>query len=122
MNRKHTGRRIPQVLQAARAMRKGPTPAERVLWNELRDNRLCDASIRRQHPIDRYIVDFVCIGAKLVVEADGPGHCTPEQADYDRGRADLLLEMGYCVLRFPNERILNDLAGVLAETGAALAQ
>ena len=105
----------------ARAMRHQPTPAEDALWQALRGDQL-PAKFRRQHVIDRYIVDFVSFPAKLIVEADGGTHLAPEQADYDQGRSDLLAELGYRVLRFPNEQILNDLAGVLAVIRAALAE
>jgi very-short-patch-repair endonuclease len=104
----------------ARAMRHQPTEAEHALWQELRGGRV-GAKFRRQHPIDRYIVDFVCISSGLVVETDGGGHDAPDQADYDTGRSALLWELGFRVLRFSNEQVLNDLPVVLAAIKAALA-
>ncbi len=105
----------------ARAMRHQPTEAEEALWQALRGGRV-GAKFRRQHVIDRYIVDLVCIGKWLVVEADGADHRTPDQTSYDQGRSELLAERGYRVLRFPNARVLTDLPGVLAEIEAALRQ
>jgi hypothetical protein len=64
----------------ARALRKNSTEAERILWSELRDHRLNGASFRRQVPIENYIADFVCHGAKLVIELDGGQHfCKQER-------------------------------------------
>lgn len=103
----------------ARAMRRQPTEAENVLWQALRDGRI-GAKFRRQHAIDCYIVDFVCIGAKLVVEADGGAHDGPEQREYAAGRSALLAEIGFRLLRFSNARVLEELAAVLSEIQVAL--
>jgi very-short-patch-repair endonuclease len=58
----------------ARQMRHAPTRAERRLWSCLRGHRLSGFKFRRQHPIDRFIVDFTCPAARLVIEVDGPSH------------------------------------------------
>ncbi|WP_086594716.1 endonuclease domain-containing protein [Hymenobacter crusticola] len=97
----------------ARRMRHEPTAAEDKLWQQLRGGQL-GVKFRRQHSIDRYIVDFVCLSHKLIVELDGAGHAEPDQADYDRGRSALLEELGYCILRFSNEQALNQMDAVLA--------
>ncbi|HEX8209630.1 MAG TPA: endonuclease domain-containing protein [Longimicrobium sp.] len=111
MDRKHTGRRIPQVLQAARAMRKDPTPAERVLWNELRDNRFCDVPFRRQHPVDRFVLDFYCASRKLAIEVDGEIH--EHQREHDEERTNALAARGIRVIRFRNEDVLDRIDQVL---------
>ncbi|MCI1189096.1 endonuclease domain-containing protein [Hymenobacter sp. DH14] len=103
----------------ARAMRHQPTAAEDDLWQALRGGQV-GAKFRRQHPIDRYIVDFVCIDAKLVVEIDGGSHLDADQRDYDAGRTALLAEMGFRVLRFANARVLGELEAVLVGIQAAL--
>ncbi|WP_230687600.1 endonuclease domain-containing protein [Hymenobacter ruricola] len=103
----------------ASAMRREPTEAENVLWQALRGGKV-GAKFRRQHPIDRYIVDFVCIDTKLVVETDGDVHLSPEQRDYDAGRSALLAEMGFRVLRFSNEQVLEELDAVLDAIKGAL--
>ncbi|UOQ98676.1 DUF559 domain-containing protein [Hymenobacter sp. 5317J-9] len=103
----------------ARAMRRQSTAAEEALWQALRGGKI-GARFRRQHPIDRYVVDFVCIEAKLVLEADGAAHLPPDQQAYDAGRTALLAEHGYRLLRFPNHQILTNLPQVLREIQAAL--
>lgn len=111
MNRKHTDRRIPQVLQAARGMRKEPTPAERVLWTELRGKRFCDTPFRRQHPVDRFVLDFYCPSRKLAIELDGSVH--DGQRERDEERTSLLATRGIRVIRFRNEDVLHRLESVL---------
>ncbi|WP_324673609.1 endonuclease domain-containing protein [Hymenobacter sp. GOD-10R] len=98
--------------ERARGMRHEPTAAEEKLWQQLRGGQL-GVKFRRQHSIDRYIVDFVCLSHKLIIELDGTGHAEPDQADYDRGRSALLEELGYRILRFPNEQALNQTEAVL---------
>ena len=102
-----------ELKERARGMRKEPTPAEAKMWQLLRGNQL-GVKFRRQHSIDRYIVDFICLTHKLIVELDGPGHLEPDQADYDNGRTAYLQELGYRILRFTNEQALNLPKRVLA--------
>ena len=102
-----------ELKERARGMRHEATPAEEKLWQNLRGGQL-GAKFRRQHSIDRYIVDFVCLSYKLIVELDGVGHLEPDQADYDLGRSALLDELGYQVLRFSNEQALNQTENTLA--------
>ena len=103
----------------ARGMRHEPTLAEAQLWQLLRGNQL-DVKFRRQHSIDRYIADFVCLSHKLIVELDGTGHLESDQADYDNGRTAYLQELGYRILRFSNEQALNLPHRVLATIKANL--
>ncbi|MFD2785597.1 endonuclease domain-containing protein [Hymenobacter rubripertinctus] len=105
--------------ERARGMRKEPTPAEAKLWQLLRGNQF-GVKFRRQHSIDRYIADFVCLTHKLIVELDGAGHLEPNQADYDNGRTAYLTELGYRILRFSNEQALNLPRRVLATIKANL--
>lgn len=106
---------------AARAFRRTPTPAERTLWRALRGRQLGGLGFRRQHPLGPYILDFCCPNCRLVVEVDGDIHT--QQADYDQVRTEQLNAYGYCVLRFGNEAVLNDLPVVLeAIERAALAR
>ncbi len=81
----------------ARGMRKEQSRAERAVWELVRDRRL-GAKFRRQVPIDRYIADFACIDAKLIVEIDGMSHDVAEQRDYDAVRTSRLNELGWRVL------------------------
>ena len=104
-----------------RDMRKQPTPAEEVLWGALRGQKLA-VKFRRQHAIDSYIVDFVTVPDKLIVEVDGEIHAENSQAEYDAGRTHALRELGYKVLRFSNEEVLNRLDKVLATIQEHLTQ
>ena len=104
----------------ARANRKHPTPAENHLWQELRGNKL-GAPFRRQHAIESFIVDFVCLAAWLVIEVDGSIHGDASQAEYDGGRTHELQEAGFLVLRFTNEEVLHNTPKVLQTIAEHLA-
>ncbi|MBR1446505.1 MAG: endonuclease domain-containing protein [Alloprevotella sp.] len=93
--------------QHARNLRSCPTEAERAMWNILKDNKL-GLRFRRQHIILDYIVDFVCLKAKLIVEVDGPYHFMPEQIAADHLRTIHLESKGYKVLRYENHDVLNN--------------
>ena len=97
----------------AKRMRKQPTEAENILWQNLRNRNTGDLKFRRQHLIDRFIVDFVCIEKKLVVEVDGGYHNTPEQKEYDEMRTICLNENRFRTIRFTNDEVLFDLDSVL---------
>ncbi|MBO9383192.1 MAG: DUF559 domain-containing protein, partial [Roseiflexus sp.] len=101
----------------AREMRKEPTPAEDVLWQHLRGKHL-GARFRRQHAIDRFIVDFYAHEPRLIIEVDGPVHET--QKAYDAARQAFLESLGYRVVRFTNEQVLQDVHAVLRVVQAAL--
>jgi leucyl-tRNA synthetase len=88
-------------------MRKEHTKAEKALWEVLRNNK-AGAKIRRQHPIDGYIVDFVSLQDKLIIEIDGGYHETEEQKKYDIERTKVLNEIGFKVIRFSNEEVLDN--------------
>ncbi len=103
---------MTSLKEYARHNRKNPTPAENHLWQELRGNKL-GAPFRRQHAIESFIVDFVCLPAWLIIEVDGSIHGDESQAEYDGGRTHELQEDGFLVLRFTNEAVLHDTANVL---------
>ncbi|HRJ63038.1 endonuclease domain-containing protein [Brevundimonas sp. UBA2416] len=90
--------------QRAKEMRHKPVLYERRLWRLLRDRRLENLKFRRQFTIGRYIVDFICLRHRLIVEADGPQH---EGSASDLARDAWLSEQGFRVLRFPNQQIEN---------------
>lgn len=96
----------------ARQLRKQPTRAEDILWRCLRGSRFDGAKFRRQVPFDRYVVDFYCHAAKLVIELDGTQHAW--FSDYDAGRSEVLQRLGVHVVRFTNEEVCADLDSVLA--------
>ncbi|MEZ4887702.1 MAG: endonuclease domain-containing protein [Chitinophagales bacterium] len=91
-------------------LRKNQTPAEKVLWELVRNKQLGGFKFRRQHIIGVFIVDFVCIGAKLVIEVDGRIH--DFQKEYDEARTKFLNVEGFEVIRFKNEEVLYDIEKV----------
>jgi very-short-patch-repair endonuclease len=102
----------------ARTLRSSPTEAERLLWHRLRRRRVGGFRFRRQVPVGRYICDFVCPQARLVIELDGSQHF--ERSDYDDRRTNFLRWKGYRVLRFWNVDVLKHPDGVLMAIDAAL--
>ena len=105
---------IPAILQRARDLRHPLTPAEAKIWARVR-NRGLGFKIRRQHPIWRFIADFYCAEAKLVIEVDGDSHAVPDQEEYDRARTKWLEERGYKVIRIKNEDVHLHLEDALNE-------
>ena len=89
-------------LAFARAMRHEPVVTERLLWDLLRDRRLSGLKFRRQVPLGRYIVDFLCARHRLIIEADGPSH---EDSLHDLHRDAWLRSQGFRLVRFPNKEI-----------------
>ena len=87
------------------------TTAEKILWEELRHNKT-GYKFRRQHPIGDYIADFICIEKKLVIEVDGGYHNTMEQQQDDAVRTMDIERMGYLVIRFTNDEVMNQLSTV----------
>ena len=97
----------------ARKLRRDQTDAESVLWSYLRNRRLGGWKFRRQVPKGRYIVDFCCNDARLVVELDGSQHARQTSVERDAVRTAYLQESGYRVMRFWNNEIDEDLDAVL---------
>src|SRR6266700_976406 len=96
-------------VSTARRLRKNQTDAERILWLRLRDRRLNGLKFRRQVPIGRYVVDFFCADAHLIVEVDGGQHATADETN----RTRTLEAMGFLVLRFWNNDVHENIDGVL---------
>ncbi len=109
----------PLLLENAKYMRKNPTEAEKVLWESLKGKQL-DVKFRRQHPIDNFIPDFVCLSKNLIIEVDGKYH--DYQLEYDSGRTHELEELGYTILRFTNEEVLGNIDSILNTITNALSQ
>jgi very-short-patch-repair endonuclease len=106
--------------QTARRLRQRQTDAERLRWLRLRDRRVGGWKFRRQMPIDRFIVDFCCPDAKVVIEIDGGQH--GERAEQDANRTTVLEAMGYIVVRFWNHDVIQNPEGVLEEIMGTLNQ
>jgi len=112
------GQKVDQVkVQRAKELRRQMTREERILWQQLRTNRLQGFHFRRQQVIAGFIADFYCHAAGLVVEMDGGIH--QQQAEYDAERDRVLATLGLRILRVRNIEILENLAGVLERIAAA---
>jgi very-short-patch-repair endonuclease len=104
---------IGKLYQYGRELRQEATDAEKLLWAELRNRKLKGLKFRRQHPLDKFIVDFYCNEKNLVVELDGGVHDEKINKDYDDARTVMLAGFNIIVLRFKNEEVINDMQGVL---------
>ena len=100
--------------------KKSPTEAEEFLWKQLKGKNLEGYKFRRQHIIDEFIVDFVCLQKKLVVEVDGGYHSDDEIKKADELRTKILNELGYKVIRFSNEEVLSNYEAVLEQISTEL--
>ena len=101
----------------AREMRRKPTEAEEILWQHLRRSQLC-FRFRRQHAIERFVVDFYCAQAGLIVEVDGPIHQYRKEEDLIR--QGYIESLGMRMLRFSNNEVCQALSGVLSQITVAL--
>ena len=101
------------MLPNAKALRSNQTDAEQRLWYHLRAHRFMGLKFKRQKPIGRYIVDFVCLEHRLIIELDGGQHA--EQVAYDQERDEWLRSQGYTVLRFWNNDVMQNLEGMLEQ-------
>jgi len=112
------GQKVSRELQErARELRRNMTPAEKILWEKLRHNRLNGLQFRRQQIINPYIVDFYCHAKALVVEVDGDIHDL--QQDYDAERSSYLIARGFRVLRVTNDDVKKNLVTVLQKISEA---
>ena len=104
--------------ESARRLRANMTEAERKLWSLLRRKQLQGFRFRRQVPLGRYVADFACMSAQLVVELDGGQHA--ERSEHDARRTAWLESVGYRVLRFWNGEVFTNADGVLETIRLAL--
>ena len=102
---------VRRIVAAARKLRRTSTDVERKLWHRIRDKQIDNFRFRRQRPIGKYIVDFICLDAKLIIELDGGQHA--ENVAYDDKRTAFLESLGHRVLRFWNNEVLENMDGVL---------
>ncbi|MDH3944340.1 MAG: DUF559 domain-containing protein [Anaerolineae bacterium] len=100
-----------EVRERARQLRENPTPVEVKLWKRLKGRGLGEYKFRRQHPIGRFIVDFYCHRAKLIVELDGGVH--RGQQEYDEERSLWFERHGLKVIRFLNALVETEMESVL---------
>ena len=106
-------------LQRAKELRREMTPAEKLLWQEVRARKL-GIHFRRQQIIQGFIVDFYCHKAALVVEVDGDIHDL--QQEEDARREKVLSEMGLMIVRFRNDEVIKNLSAVVGSLKQLLAK
>jgi len=102
----------------AEAFRKRSTDAERRLWSVLRNRRFESLKFRRQHPVGKYVVDFVCLEKSFIIEVDGGGHA--DQKKKDDERTQWLESQKFKVTRFWNNEVLKETDGVIKAIAQAL--
>ncbi len=107
----------PVKVQLAKELRRQMTQEEKILWQNLRANRLNGLHFRRQQIIDGFIADLYCHTARLVIEVDGEIH--QQQAEYDAERDKVLSARGLRLLRIKNEEVRQTLDSVLARIAKA---
>ena len=107
------------LLDNARRQRENPTEAEALMWKYLSGDKLGE-HFRRQHPIDNYIADFVCLRKQLVIEIDGGYHEDIDQQKRDDFRTRELAKKGFQVIRFTNEEVLADTDRVVSDISQIL--
>ena len=101
----------PTTRERSQQLRRNSTFPEQRLWSMLRARQLGGMKFRRQHPIEPYVVDFLCASAKLVIELDGESH--DGRRRYDDRRTQHLEDLGFQVLRVTNDDVLTNLDGVM---------
>jgi len=102
----------------ANELRHNTTDAENRLWGFLRNHCMCGVHFRRQHAMGIYVVDFCSPRHKLVIEIDGKQH--QDLQEYDAQRTEFLEGLGYRVIRFWNDEVLNDFEKVLETIQSAI--
>ncbi|MCP4135417.1 MAG: endonuclease domain-containing protein [bacterium] len=108
----HPGVKTPRyVVELARDMRKNPTPAEKKLWEALKEGQIEGYKFRSQHPIFRYILDFYCDERSLAIEVDGPIH--DNTIEYDQEKDKFIAALGIRTIRFKNKEVENDIDMVI---------
>lgn len=106
--------RSSELIERCRELRKNPTEAESLLWDQLRHNQLNGWKFRRQHPMIGFILDFYCSKVRLGIELDGEVHKNPEQLEIDEERTLELNDHGIEIIRFWNSEVVNSIENVLA--------
>ena len=99
-------------------MKKEPTKAEALLWEGVKGKKLDGIKFRRQHPLDRFIVDFFATEYRLIIEIDGPIH--DKTKEEDQARQAHLDRMGYRFNRFPNDEVIENIEKVLGRISESM--
>ena len=104
---------LRKSLNNAKDLRSNQTDCENILWNNIRAKMLNNIKFRRQVPIGKYIVDFINLQTKLIIELDGSQHIEEKNIEYDNIRKNFLNKNGYTIIRFFNNEIIENLDNVL---------
>jgi very-short-patch-repair endonuclease len=110
----------PELLRIAGDLRKAMTPAEKVLWERLRNRQVNGFRFRRQHPLKDFIVDFFCYDAMLVIEVDGSVHEEIKQSERDEQRTIILKRLELREIRFTNDEVIHHTDQVIRKIEAEL--
>ena len=102
----------PTLFARAKHLRLNMTIAEKLLWEELKENKL-GVRFKPQHPLRFFIADFYCHQLRLTIEVDGEIHLY--QNDYDNERSEIIKDLDITIIRFTNDQILNNITYVIAE-------
>jgi leucyl-tRNA synthetase/ASC-1-like (ASCH) protein len=103
-------KKYKELYDKALEMRKDPTESEKLIWESIRSQKL-GFKFRQQHIINEFIVDFVCLEKKVILEIDGGVH--DSQKERDQERTAILEALGFSVLRFSNDEVKNSIQSVL---------
>ncbi len=106
---------MDSLKQNARFLRKNMTPQERKLWQIIRNRQFYGLKFLRQYVLGKYIVDFICMEKKIIIELDGGQHNEDKNIIYDQDRTEYLKAKGFTVVRFWNNEIDNNIDGVYLE-------
>lgn len=110
----------PPKTRFAKKLRKDQTPGEIILWKALRALRFHGMKFRRQVPIGPYIVDFLCVSKKLIIEIDGDAHFEPGAKEKDEHREKFLRKQGFSVIRILNSEVVCDRESALTKIARVL--
>ena len=112
----------PNMIDTTKVLRQNSTLAERILWEALRNRTLDGLKFRRQHQLDKFVIDFYCAELKLVIELDGSVHAADEAQFLDREREAALSPFVRHILRFKNSDVTGDLTDCLKKISEVAAQ
>jgi very-short-patch-repair endonuclease len=107
-------------ISKAKVLRLNETEPEQILWSWLRKKQLGGYKFRRQEPIGKYIVDFVCFDKRLIIEVDGGQHNEPRIIENDEKRTEWFESQGFKMLRFWNNEVKENIEGVMIKIADAL--